>query len=52
LERYATDDIVRAIDVRLRVFDAGRVLNDARKLVVGDLDLADERGSTIIELII
>jgi hypothetical protein len=26
LERHATDDIVRAIDVRLRVFDAGRVL--------------------------
>ena len=23
---YATDDVVRAIDVRLRVFDAGRVL--------------------------
>jgi hypothetical protein len=26
LERYAIDDIVRAIDARLRVFDAGRVL--------------------------
>jgi hypothetical protein len=26
LERYATDDVVRAIDMRLRVFDAGRVL--------------------------
>jgi hypothetical protein len=26
LERYATDDIVQAIDVQLRVFDAGRVL--------------------------
>ena len=26
LERHAIDDIVRAIDARLRVFDAGRVL--------------------------